>query len=41
VGELGGGTLLPPLDMPQGGRIAAVHDPHGAAFALWEGPVDD
>ncbi len=41
VGELGGGTLLPPMDMPQGGRIAAVHDPQRAAFALWEGPVDD
>jgi predicted enzyme related to lactoylglutathione lyase len=41
VGGLGGGTLLPPLDMPQGGRIAAVHDPQRAAFALWEGPVDD
>jgi predicted enzyme related to lactoylglutathione lyase len=41
VGELGGGTLLPPMDMPQRGRIAAVHDPHRAAFALWEGPVDD
>ena len=41
AGELGGGTLLPPMDMPQGGRIAAVHDPQGAAFALWEGPLDD
>ena len=41
VGELGGGTMLPPMDMPQGGRIAAVHDPQRAAFALWEGPVDD
>jgi predicted enzyme related to lactoylglutathione lyase len=41
VGELGGGTLLPPMDMPQGGRIAAVHDSQRAAFALWEGPVDD
>lgn len=41
VSERGGGTLLPPMDMPQGGRIAAVHDPQRAAFALWEGPVDD
>ena len=41
AGELGGGTLLPPMDMPEGGRIAALHDPHGAAFALWEGQLDD
>ena len=41
VAELGGGTLLPPMDLPNAGRIAAVHDPQGAAFALWEGPLDD
>lgn len=40
VGELGGATLFPPMDMPQG-RIAVVGDPQGAAFALWEGPLDD
>jgi predicted enzyme related to lactoylglutathione lyase len=41
IGELGGGTLLAGMDMPQGGRIGAAHDAHGAAFGLWEGPVDD
>lgn len=41
VGALGGAVLFPAMDMPQGGRIAAVGDPQGAAFALWEGPVDD
>lgn len=41
VDETGEDTLLLAMDTPEGGRIAAVHDPAGAAFALWEGPVDD
>jgi predicted enzyme related to lactoylglutathione lyase len=39
--ELGGSVLLPPTDMPNGGRIAALADPQGAAFAIWAGPLDD
>jgi uncharacterized protein len=41
VTELGGGVLLPAMDLPNGGRIAAAHDPHGAAFAFLEGELDD
>ena len=26
---------------PNGGRIAAIADPPGAAFGIWEGPLDD
>ena len=40
VEELGGRTLAPPMDVPQG-RIAVVLDPQGAAFALFQGEVDD
>lgn len=41
AGERGGGTLTGPADMPNQGRIAALRDPQGAAFAVWEGPTDD
>ena len=39
--ELGGSVLLPAMDMPSGGRIAALADPQGAAFAVWAGPLDE
>ncbi len=39
-GELGGGVLAPAFDIPPG-RIAVLHDPQGAAFAIFEGDVDD
>jgi predicted enzyme related to lactoylglutathione lyase len=41
AGELGATVLMGPVDMPNEGRIAAVRDPQGAVFALWEGPLDD
>jgi predicted enzyme related to lactoylglutathione lyase len=41
AGELGANALMPPTDIPSGGRIAAIADPQGAAFAIWEGPLDD
>jgi predicted enzyme related to lactoylglutathione lyase len=41
AGDLGGGTMFGPADIPNGGRIAVLHDAQGAAFALWEGPLDD
>jgi uncharacterized protein len=39
VKELGGELLAGPMDVPTG-RIAAVRDPQGAAFALWQGEVN-
>ncbi len=41
AGELGAVVLMGPVDMPNEGRIAAVRDPQGAVFAVWEGPLDD
>ena len=41
VGELGGAVLAPPMQLPMGSRIAVVADPQGAAFALFEGEVQD
>ena len=41
AGDLGGGLLAGPIEMPNGGRIAALTDPPGAAFAIWAGPLDD
>ena len=39
--ELGGRVLGGPLDLPNGGRIAALADPQGAAFAISAGlPLD-
>ena len=40
VNELGGVTLNGPMDLPNG-RIAVVRDPQGAAFAVFQGEVDD
>ena len=38
--ELGGTTLMPATQIPAG-TIAAVRDPQGAAFSIFEGDVDD
>jgi predicted enzyme related to lactoylglutathione lyase len=38
--ELGGALVAGPLDIPAG-RIAVLHDPQGAVFAVFEGAVDD
>jgi uncharacterized protein len=38
--DAGGGVLAPAFDIPAG-RIAVLHDPQGAAFAVFEGEVDD
>jgi uncharacterized protein len=40
IGELGGRTLTPPMDIGMG-RIAGVADPQGAVFALWTGNYED
>jgi predicted enzyme related to lactoylglutathione lyase len=29
------------MSIPNGGRIAGLRDPQGAAFSIWEGPLDD
>ncbi|MPZ63384.1 MAG: VOC family protein [Propionibacteriales bacterium] len=36
----GGGVLTGPMDIPSG-RIAALRDPQGAVFAIFEGEVDN
>jgi predicted enzyme related to lactoylglutathione lyase len=38
--ELGGSTLMPATQIPAG-TIAAVRDPQGAVFPIFEGDVDD
>jgi predicted enzyme related to lactoylglutathione lyase len=40
AGELGGSTLVPATEIPAG-RFAAVRDPQGAVFSIFEGDVDD
>jgi predicted enzyme related to lactoylglutathione lyase len=40
IREAGGSVIAGPMDTPVG-RVAAVRDPQGAAFALFEGEVDD
>lgn len=41
LGELGGSTLMAPMDLGPGLRIAVVQDPQGAVFALYAGRFDD
>jgi uncharacterized protein len=40
AGKAGGTTLVPGTDVPAG-RFAVLRDPQGAAFALFEGGLDD
>ena len=35
--ELGGKTLMGPMDIPNTGRLAILQDPTGARFAIWQG----
>ena len=41
TGDLGGATIFGPMEMPNGGRIAALRDPQGAVFSVWEGELED
>jgi predicted enzyme related to lactoylglutathione lyase len=41
IGELGGQVMLPPMDVPGGGRITVAQDPQGAVFGLFAGRFDD
>ena len=40
AGELGGRVLVEPMTVPAG-RFAAIGDPQGAVFAVFEGDFDD
>lgn len=40
AGELGGRTVVPPMDAPWG-RFAGVADPQGAMFSIFAGDLDD
>jgi uncharacterized protein len=40
VGELGGEVVVEPLEVPAGGRVSVVTDSQGAAFGLFDGPLD-
>ncbi|MGH2986513.1 MAG: VOC family protein [Solirubrobacterales bacterium] len=40
AGDLGGTVLVPPMAVPAG-RFAAIADPQGAAFAVFEGEQFD
>jgi uncharacterized protein len=37
---LGGRVLVEPLEVPAGGRVSVATDPQGAAFGLFDGPLD-
>ena len=39
--EAGGKPFMGPVDIPNGGRFALIQDPHGAAFAIFQGDFDD
>jgi uncharacterized protein len=41
AGELGGSTLVEPMDIGPNGRIAVAQDPQGAVFALYAGLFED
>ena len=36
AGALGGGVVMPPLDVLDAGRMALVQDPQGAVLGLWQ-----
>lgn len=38
AGELGGGAIVPPTDIPGAGRFAVLRDPQGAVFAIYKMP---
>ena len=40
VAELGGQVVVEPVGVPAGGRVSVVTDPEGAAFGLFDGPLD-
>jgi uncharacterized protein len=40
VTKLGGEVIVDPLEVAAGGRVSVVTDPQGAAFGLFDGPLD-
>lgn len=40
IGELGGATLIGPMDIPHVGRFALMRDPQGVTFAVMRGDGD-
>jgi predicted enzyme related to lactoylglutathione lyase len=40
LGQLGGRVVVEPLELPTRGRVSVVTDPQGAAFGLFDGPLD-
>jgi uncharacterized protein len=40
AGDLGGGTVMGPMDVPNGTRFAVLRDPQGAVFSVLAGPMD-
>jgi uncharacterized protein len=41
AGELGGSSIMGPMDVPNGTRFAVLSDPSGAVFSVAAGPLDD
>jgi predicted enzyme related to lactoylglutathione lyase len=40
AGELGGGVVMGPMDIPNGTRFAVLRDPQNAVFSVLAGPMD-
>ena len=40
AGELGGGTIMGPIDVPNGSRFAVLRDPSNAVFSVASGLMD-
>jgi predicted enzyme related to lactoylglutathione lyase len=40
AGDLGGATVMGPIDVPSGTRFAILRDPTNAVFSVAAGPMD-
>ena len=40
AGELGGRTMMGPIDVPNGARFAILRDPRNAVFSVASGQMD-
>jgi predicted enzyme related to lactoylglutathione lyase len=40
AGELGGGTIMGPMQLPNGSSFAILRDPQNAVFSVLSGPLD-
>ena len=41
IKELGGDTIMDPIEMDEDSKFVAARDPQGAFFSVWEGGMDD